>query len=1289
MISIKDDEGHVTPLRCLIDPGSESSFLSERAAQALRVKRSPVRGTVTGVGDLQIKINSVAHVQVLSNQDDSFQLDVKAYIMPSKLTSQLPSRKIKYDPQAWSHIQGLTLADPKFHQPGRVDMLLGVKVYAQILEGKVKKGPPGTPCAQETSLGWIIFGDVEGTADTLQETIVVMHHQVDVDDMLKAFWEIDTTDTKKSLTKEEERCEMIYKETHTRNKEGRYIVTLPFKKEEPLSPKGHTRDIAMLRLKQQERRFERDPDLKNEYVKAIEEYMNLNYIEEVPEGEVNKEAVYLPYHAVIKEEKETTKTRIVYNASSKGSNGVSLNDELLVGPHLQEDMRNLVMRWRMRRVAMISDIKKMYLQILMSPKDTDFQRILWRKNTSDPIKDYRLLRVTFGTASAPYLAVKTLQQLAEDEGKEYPLASKTIKEDFFMDDLMTGSDTVQEAVDVAKQITEILKKGGFALQKWASNSTDFLKEFEPSERSTHVKIDFELGGTIKALGLCWNMGEDIFQYTLHLPDPPEVITKRNILADIQRLFDPLGWISPALLPAKRIIQKLWLSHVGWDHEVNEEIKEEWLSLRNGLDEIKNIKLDRWMNTTQDSMEDVTIHGFCDASNYAYGAVAYLRAKTQDGEYKTTLIAAKTRIGPVKPMSVPRLELCGAVLLSKLLKQISEATRIPTSKMYAWTDSTIVLSWLHGDPARWQTFVRNRVVAIQDIIPNQWYHVRTTENPADISSRGMALSELKNCGLWWHGPQWLKHKNIQLEHPIIEETDLEMKKVTIQVNLNREENTEVYKTLPEKFEDYDTLPDLLKSIVYARRLLTYLKEKTTNTEKTITTQELEKALLVCIKAVQAEYFNEDIESLKTRKRVSTKSKLRTLNPYLDENDILRVGGRLCYSELDEERKHPIILCKCHFTYLIMHDAHRRTLHGRYQLTLNYIRSKYWILRVKGLLTTYLRKCLKCARHNAATRDQLMGDLPKQRVTPAKPFLNSGVDFAGPYQILMSKGRGAKTCKAYIAIFICMATKAIHLELVSDLTSEAFIGSFRRFVARRGRCAHIWSDQGRNFVGASKELADSWQEAKLEFDGEIAGKLALDGTQWHFVPAYSPTFGGLWEAGVRSMKYHLKRIINTHLTYEEMSTILCQIESSLNSRPLCPIDEKNIDSMDVLTPGHFLLTEAPITVPSPSLKDAKISSLSRWRHTQKLVNDFWRQWLQEYLCRLQQRPKWLKRREELEIGQIVVIKNDHLPPGKWQLGRIVDKHPGADNLTRVYSIKSGDSIIKRTITKLCLMPVDKES
>ncbi|XP_073963144.1 uncharacterized protein [Choristoneura fumiferana] len=802
MVSVRDDDGHTTTLRALIDPGSQSSFISERAAQALRVKRLPARGTVTGVGSTQTTISSKAQLQIMSTQDDKVKINVNVYIMSSKLTSKLPSNKIKYNPKAWPHIQGLTLADPCFQQPGRVDMLLGVEVCAQIFKSKIIKGPPGSPCAQDTSLGWILFGTAEDTADTYQEDIIVMHHQVNVDDMLKAFWEIDTTDTSKRLTKEEEDCENKYKETHTRNEEGRYIVTLPFKTEEPQSPRGQTRDIALLRLKQLERRFERNAKLKNDYVKAMEEYMELNYIEEVPEEEIANSAVYLPHHAVINEEKETTKTRIVFNASAKGANGVSLNDELLIGPHLQEDMRNLVMRWRLRRIAIVADIKKMYLQILMNPKDTDYQRILWRKNTSDPVKDYRLLRVTFGTASAPYLAVRSLLQVAEDEGKDYPIASQIIREDFFMDDLMTGLDTVPETVEKAKQIVEILRRGGFTLQKWASNSSEFLNEFSPSERSAHVKIDLELDGTIRALGLCWNMSEDTFQYTLNLSTPPDVITKRNILADIQRLFDPLGWISPALLPAKRIIQKLWLLNVGWDEQVNTTIREEWLNIRRDLHEIKNIKLDRWLNTTQDSLERVTIHGYCDASNYAYGAVAYLRVQTPDGEYKTFLLAAKTRVAPVKPMTVPRLELCGAVLLSKLLKQISVATRIPTSQIFAWTDSMIVLAWLHGDPTRWQTFVRNRVVTIKDFIPNRWYHVRSMENPADIASRGMSLDELKKCNIWWHGPQWLKHKELKLEYPTIEDTDLEMKRNIINVNLKQDKSVDVYKTLPEKFEEYD-------------------------------------------------------------------------------------------------------------------------------------------------------------------------------------------------------------------------------------------------------------------------------------------------------------------------------------------------------------------------------------------------------------------------------------------------------------------------------------------------------
>ncbi|XP_050355239.1 uncharacterized protein LOC126776660 [Nymphalis io] len=231
--------------------------------------------------------------------------------------------------------------------------------------------------------------------------------------------------------------------------------------------------------------------------------------------------------------------------------------------------------------------------------------------------------------------------------------------------------------------------------------------------------------------------------------------------------------------------------------------------------------------------------------------------------------------------------------------------------------------------------------------------------------------------------------------------------------------------------------------------------------------------------------------------------------------------------------------------------------------------------------------------------------------------------------------------------------------------------------------MWSDQGRNFVGANKDLVEAWREACQQFDGEISELLANDGTQWHFIPAYSPNFGNLWETGVKSIKHHLRKILNTNLTNEELTTVLCGIEACLNSRPLCPQEDSTLKP---LTPGHFLITEAPVTVPDVNQKDAKISNLTRWQYTQKLLNDFWSRWQKEYLKQLQQRPKWLKREDEFKIGDIVLIKQDNLPPEKWLMGRTIDKHPGPDGFTRVHSVKSGDHITKRCVTKLCALPIE---
>lgn len=1281
VVEAVNEQGHTIPLRALIDPGSQATFISEKATHLLKLKRQAIKGSVIGVGSTRTEIKHVVQLQIKSKWDRNFSLPIHAYVMSKELTTKIPTKTMNTQP--WPHIKELKLADPHYFRQGSIDLLLGVKEYATILQPELIKGPPGTPCVQRTQLGWILFGSISEKQP--EDTYVVMHHQVDVDDLLKSMWEVDV-DSNRHLTREEKRCEEIYEKSTMRNEEGRYIVKLPFRNDSPQTPEGNTKEIAIHRFLQLEKKFKKSPDLKREYTKVIKDYINQNHMEKIPEREKDtKLSVYLPHHAVIRNDKETSNTRVVFDASCKGLNNISLNEELLVGPQLQEDLRNLLTRWRMKHVCFMADVQQMYRQILVTEKDADFQRIVWRANEAEDLQEYRLLRVTFGTAPAPYLAVRTLHQVADDEGSNKPQAVRAIKTNCFMDDWLDGADTVDEAMSLAKDVTDILKKGGFQLTKWSSNNLTFMRSIPEDKRSAKAHIDMNLNGTVKALGVVWDLSSDTFRYHLSLPTRDDVMTKRAILSDIQKLFDPLGWIAPSTVMAKILMQKLWLEKIHWDDIISETLQDEWGKIRTDFVNVRDIKIDRWLGTTETNKMKTQLHGFSDASMQAYGAVVYIRTETPNHSIETRLVAAKTRVAPLKTISLPRLELCGALLLSRLMKQIGQALGIPTSNMFAWTDSSVVIAWLCGEPTRWKLFVANRVVEIIENLNNKrWYHVQSKDNPADLASRGILLSELEKCDLWWRGPRWLSETEININEQENITTDIEMKSVKINAYLNTEEDEPITK----KFENFDNLPQLLKTIVYCKKFLNY-KRNLNHIDENITTQELEEALNICIRKVQQDEFAEEIERLKTNKQVKKRSSLRSLNPYLDEKQILKVGGRLRHVNLPEARKHPIILGnKNNLTPLIIADAHSKTLHGGLQLMLCFLRSKYWILKAKSLAKKHVHKCLICARLNASARAQIMGHLPEIRVTPARPFLHSGVDFTGPFHILMSKGRGSKSVKAYVAIFICMATKAIHIELVGDLTSEAFIGAFRRFVARRGKCSHIWSDQGRNFVGANKELNEAWNDAKLQFNGEIAQTLATDGTQWHFIPPYSPSFGGLWEAGVKSIKHHLKRILTTHLTYEEMTTVLCQVGACLNSRPLCPMDDTDSDHVDPLTPGHFLIGEAPLVVPSPDLKDMKVSTLSRWQYTQKLLNDFWKRWQDEYLSRLQQRPKWLKREEEFKLGDIVLIKTDNLPPGKWLLGRIVDKHPGIDGFTRVYSVKSGNSVTKRTVTKLCGLPIESK-
>lgn len=1272
LVNIETPRGAQT-VRALIDPCSQESFISETVVRKLQLKRSEIRGQVTGVGGMSAQIEHTTELKIQSRIKNNFELRFNAFVV-KQVTDVMPANHINIE--NWSHVQGLELADPTYHIPGQIDLLLGVNVYADILMSGVIRGDPGTPIAQQTHLGWIISGGQNERQE--QNNIVSMHLNVSLDRMLTRFWEIEAfDDNKNNLTSKEVRAEELYEKTVQRQSDGRYVVALPFENENPVLPEN-SRNIAMKRLKHLERKLANNEKLKIEYDKVMKDYIAQNHMSPTTKQEIG--VVYLPHHAVIREDKKTTKVRVVFDASSEGTNGKSLNDELLVGPPLQEELRDIIMRWRTHRVCFVADIVQMYRQIRVREKDTEFQRILYRFNPTDEVQDYKMLTVTFGTASAPYLAIRTLRQLAQDEKEEYPKASEIINRDFYMDDVLSGFSEESKAIEAQKELSEIMNKGGFTLQKWASNSEIFLNTIDPEKRAKGTELDINRNECIKTLGIIWEMKDDSLKVAQKSQDmyKDQKITKRNVLRQIASLFDPMGWIAPSVILAKMFMQKLWLRQLDWDEELSIELSEEWKSYQLDLHILSEIRIPRWVGNTEETK--VELHGFADASEKGFAAVVYTRTISKDQkETKTALIMAKTKVAPVKQISLPRLELCAATLLSRLLKHTMRTLKIDVENTFAWSDSKVTLAWIKGDPNRWTPFVKNRVIEIRNNTETRWLYINTKENPADPASRGVLPNKLKNNVLWWNGPPFLQDPDYTIQSETIPETDQEVR-MSVRcsaTNIGTEQEDERL-TLVKK---YSSLKKLLHVVAYCCRWLN-LKLKKNTLPKEITCEERREALTLCVKIVQEIDFPEEIRDLERKMNIKKSSRLLPLNPYKDNEGVLRVGGRLRNAKIESGRKHPIILTKDNALIpLLLDDAHKATLHGGPQLMSTYLQNNYWIIKGGQVIKNYYKKCMRCAKYNAHAGNQQMGNLPDVRVNPSRPFSISGVDFAGPIFCRMSKGRGTKSFKAYISLFVCMATKALHLELVSDMTAEAFIACFKRFIARRGHCHELWSDHGTNFVASEKILMEMWEQGKGELPEELRVLLDAQNTRWRYIPPGAPNFGGLWEAGIKSVKYHLKRVIGeSTLTFEELYTVLTQIEACLNSRPLVP----HGDDLECLTPAHFLIG-APTVVPlEKNIQLKNITPLERWRLTQNMVRDFWSKWQTEYLSRLQQRPKWHLPQKDLDEGDLVLIKDPKLPPATWRLGRILKKYIGTDGLTRMYDVRTASGVMQRSISKLCRLP-----
>ncbi|XP_043485239.1 uncharacterized protein LOC122513069 [Leptopilina heterotoma] len=685
--------------------------------------------------------------------------------------------------------------------------------------------------------------------------------------------------------------------------------------------------------------------------------------------------------------------------------------------------------------------------------------------------------------NAPYLANRVIKQLAADEGDDFPEAKLVLENNFNVDDGLFGGNNLKKTLDLKNDLCKLLARGGFTLYKFSSNTPKLLDDQTDIEQSKNLDIT-ETENNSSVLGLIWNSKDDEFRFTVKIQSYT-VITKRLVLSIISKLFDPLGLVAPIIIVAKMLMQDLWLQKLDWDSELPQKFREKWDSYFHKLKSIDAIQIPRWTGHKEGSK--IEVHGFADASSRAYAGVVYIRILNPNESPRLTILQAKTKVAPIKIITIPRLELCGIVLLKKLLKRVVDDLRLDLVQLYGWTDSTIALSWLAKHPSRWKTFVANRVQTVHTLLPS-------------------------DNELWWQGPSWLREPEIFWPSSPVKEHVMsnELRKPKVYLNVT-ESRLDLAKELIEK---YSTWPKLIKIVTlcfrFIKKLIARIKgDSSYLNSSSCDVKEMRESKQFLIRTIQNQYYCREIQDLKGGRQVKSSSTIKSLNPFLDQDGVLRVSGRLNNAPIEYDAQHPIILPKHRLSELLARQAHLRCLHHGPQLTLYVLRQNFLIIGGRNLIRKLIHGCVTCVRQKAKTSTQLMSDLPTPRVTISNPFTHCGLDYAGPISVKLGKGRGYQSQKGYIALFVCLDTRAIHLELVSDNTTQSFLGALNRFVSRRGLPNDLYSDNGKNFKGPDKELQRSFK--KICRDPTLEGYLSKNEIVWHFIPPYAPLRRALGSRG----------------------------------------------------------------------------------------------------------------------------------------------------------------------------------
>ena len=1303
----------------MLDTQSDTSFILEDTCQDLGLTGTAVTLKLSTMLTENKTIDSVKfNGLVVRGHNSSLKIPLpdtySRSIIPAN-RSHIPTPDVA---RSWPHLS--VIADELLPlKECKIGLLIGYNCSQALMPREVIP-PDGTgPYGEKTDLGWGIVGFVGPDSSTCDEDDVGISHRtlvcevasdlvptcdepsfnnvafafrtvtkvmspIDVYKMM----ELDFSEKfacEDTMSQEDKRFLKIVGE-EIRFENGHYSMPLPFKGDPPLLPDN--KFVALRRLTNLTKRLKSDERYLQLYKDFIDKLMKNGHAERVIDSQMSNDKGqewYIPHHGVFHPRKPD-KLRVVFDCSATFKEQ-SLNMNLLQGPDLTNKLIGVLCRFRQGRIAITCDIEQMFHQFFVHNEHRNYLRFLWwADDEMTKTTVYRMCVHLFGATSSPGCANFGLKQIAADNEHIFgEVVANFLRKDFYVDDGLKSVSTTEEAIKLVQQSQEMCRKGGLRLHKFSSNSKEVLCTIPPEDRASDLKdIDIfsdELPIEF-TLGVQWNIESDAFQFRITLCDKP--LTRRGILSTVSSVYDPLGFIAPVILVGKQILQQTCGDNSGWDDPIPDGLKMRWERWRSHLKELAEVRIKRCVIPDEfDKIDICEMHHFSDASTTGYGQCSYLRLVDTSGRVHCSLLMGKARVAPRKTITIPRLELTAAVVSVKVHSLLKQEYEFENAAHYFWTDSSVVLGYIMNNAKRFHVFVGNRVQQIRDqTSTSQWRYVTSKDNPADIASRGATASELVHSQ-WFSGPQFLWSNELPPAKDFSDEITLhddpEVKRVQV---FSTATTTTNQTSLLEKLSYFSHWNKVRRAVaiwMQLRKLLvTKIKgkhcETLANIDNSLTVEDIRSAEVEILKMLQLSHFEEDIHKLKRNITISADSPLQRLDPFIDESGVMRVGGRIRQSCDSFEVKHPVILPRqSHITQLLIQYFHDRVQHQGRGITTNELRSNgYWIIGCSAVVSSIIYHCLTCRKLRGRTLDQKMADLPNDRLDPAPPFSYCGVDYFGPFYVK----EGRKELKRYGVVFTCFTSRAVHLEVANSLDTDSFINALRRFICIRGPIRHLRSDRGTNFIGAESELQKAVSEMDDERIAEFLRNEGCDYFKFKMNVPHASHMGGVWERQIRTVRNILASLLcnmGKQLDDESLRTFICEVTAIINSRPLS-VENINDPHSQVLTPNHLLTMKSKIVLPPPGkFIRPDLYVRRRWRRIQYLANEFWFRWRREYLSNLQSREKWAKKRRNLKVGDIVMIKDENLSRNMWRLGKIIVANTDDDGLVRKVRLVVGTSDI----------------